>query len=66
MLVTINGEKHHLPHKMRLNELLDSFEIESTKVAIEKNLSIIHAHLFATEWVEEGDQIEIVHFMGGG
>jgi thiamine biosynthesis protein ThiS len=66
MRVTINGETHHLEPGVSLGRLLEQFQLDSDKVAIEHNLHIIPAASCHNVWVNEGDRIEIVHFMGGG
>ena len=66
MQVTINGEAHSLPKTMPLSNLLTLFELDPVKVAIEHNLEIIHMVQFDQVWVNDGDNIEIIHFIGGG
>ena len=36
------------------------------KLAIERNLEIVPKSKFAMTIIEEGDKLEIVHFIGGG
>ena len=66
MLVTINGEAFTLEEGLSLTRLLAQFEISAEKVAIERNLTIVHAQEFEKTILADGDRIEIVHFMGGG
>ena len=36
------------------------------KVAVERNLEIVPKSAFAATALEDGDRLEIVHFIGGG
>jgi thiazole synthase len=35
-------------------------------VAVERNLEIVPKSAFGTTEIQEGDRLEIVHFIGGG
>lgn len=64
--VTINGEEESLAKGLSLADLLLTLNIKKGKVAIERNLEIVPRSLYAQTMVEEGDRLEIVHFIGGG
>lgn len=64
--VTINGEEQQLAEALSLADLLLTLNITKGKVAIERNLEIVPRSLYASTMVEEGDRLEIVHFIGGG
>lgn len=64
--VTINGEEQQLAKALSLADLLLTLNITKGKVAIERNLEIVPRSLYAQTMVEEGDRLEIVHFIGGG
>jgi thiamine biosynthesis protein ThiS len=64
--VTINGDTHSLEAAMPLLELLSKFDIEHDKVAIEHNREIVPKSTFVDVTVDDGDTLEIVHFIGGG
>jgi thiamine biosynthesis protein ThiS len=40
--------------------------LDARKVAVERNLAIVPRSTFDDVMVEEGDRLEIVHFVGGG
>jgi thiamine biosynthesis protein ThiS len=46
--------------------LLARLDIDSRRVAVERNLVVLKRALFETTEVSDGDQIEIVNFVGGG
>lgn len=66
MKVKINGEGQEIPDGLTVRAMLDHLGMNSTRVAIERNLQI----LLRTEWngtqVQADDSFEIVHFVGGG
>lgn len=64
--VTINGDKHSLEQALPLLDLLAKFDIEDDKVAVEHNREIVPKTTFAGVMVDDGDNLEIVHFIGGG
>jgi thiamine biosynthesis protein ThiS len=66
MRLTINGEARELPPVSTLSELIAALELDTRKVAIERNLEIVPRSLHAATPVADGDRIEIVHFIGGG
>ena len=66
MRLTINGETRELPPVGTLAELIATLELDTRKVAVERNLEIVPRSLHAATPVADGDRIEIVHFIGGG
>jgi sulfur carrier protein len=66
VVITLNGEPHHLPRSLTVNELLAHLQIDPRRVAVELNLVVLKRATFETAVVGEGDQVEIVNFVGGG
>jgi thiamine biosynthesis protein ThiS len=66
MKLTINGETRELPPVGTLAELISALELDTRKVAVERNLEIVPRSLHGQTPVADGDRIEIVHFIGGG
>jgi len=64
--ITLNGEPHELEAPMTVEALLASLGIDSRRVAVERNLTVVRRAHYATEMIGEGDEIEIVNFVGGG
>lgn len=46
--------------------LIESFGFDPRKVAIERNLEIVPRSVYAQTQLQDGDRLEIVHFVGGG
>jgi len=64
--ITLNGEPHELEAPMTVEALLASLGIDSRRVAVERNLTVVRRARYASEMIGEGDEIEIVNFVGGG
>lgn len=64
--ITINGDPHQLEGGLTLIELLQSLQLDPTKVAIERNLEIVPKTTYQNVTLSNGDRLEIVHFIGGG
>lgn len=66
MQITLNGESKTLDSQISISGLLSGLGIDPKKVAVERNLEIVPKSEFNAIQVEEGDRLEIVHFIGGG
>jgi DNA topoisomerase-1 len=64
--IELNGQKKEVESGLTLSELLESLSIAKEKVVIELNFEIIPKNLWETAALKKGDQVEIVHFVGGG
>lgn len=66
MRVVINGEGRDIPNNLSIEELLRHLELRMERVAVERNREIIKRERWGAVQLEEGDRLEIVHFVGGG
>jgi len=64
--ITLNGEPYQIDQPMTVVALLERLEIDARRVAVEHNLTIVKRQRFPDVIVDEGDQVEIVNFVGGG
>jgi sulfur carrier protein len=64
--ITLNGDAHELAGPLTVTELLAHLDIDARRVAVEHNLVVLKRDAFAATVVREGDEIEIVNFVGGG
>ena len=55
-----------LAKPMSLTALLVKLEIDPRRVAVEHNLTVVKRGAYDATEVHDGDQIEIVNFVGGG
>jgi thiamine biosynthesis protein ThiS len=64
--ITLNGDPVDLAGPVTVSELLAQFDIDSRRVAVEHNLVVLKRTAFDTTRVSDGDEVEIVNFVGGG
>lgn len=64
--VTVNGEPREIPGPATVADLLAQLGLDMRKVAVERNLEIVPRSTYAATALGTGDQLEIVHFIGGG
>ena len=66
MKLTINGDAREVPEVATLTELLATLGLDPRTVVVERNRVIVRRPDLGSAPVADGDQIEIVHFVGGG
>ncbi|WND02287.1 sulfur carrier protein ThiS [Temperatibacter marinus] len=66
MNITLNGDPKEVEGPQSLNDLLLSLSLDPKKVAVERNREIVPKSTFGQVDLQDGDQLEIVHFIGGG
>ena len=64
--VVLNGEPRSVPLGYSFAQLLESLDLKPGTVVVERNRRILERDALGAVDVEEGDTIEIVHFVGGG
>ena len=64
--VTVNGMHKRVREGMTLAELALDMGLEPTRVAVERNLEVVPRSTLGEVRVEDGDDLEIVTFVGGG
>jgi thiamine biosynthesis protein ThiS len=64
--IVLNGESFDLPGPLTVSDLLTRLDIDARRVAVEHNLTVLKRAAFPTTEVRDGDQVEIVNFVGGG
>jgi thiazole synthase len=64
--IRINGAHRRVRQGISVAELALELGLEPTKVAVERNLEIVPRSTLADVTVEDGDDFEIVTFVGGG
>ena len=55
-----------MPGPMTIAEMLNELGLDPLRVAVERNLEIVPRSTLGDVRVEDGDDFEIVHFVGGG
>jgi thiamine biosynthesis protein ThiS len=64
--VTVNGETREIEAGTTLGGLLAFLGLHPRLVVVEHNREILDAGVLDTTEIAEGDNVELVHFVGGG
>ena len=66
MHITLNGESRTLTSTTSLKQLVSELGLDNKRLAIEVNQEIVPRSEYAKHLLQEADQVEIVHAIGGG
>jgi thiamine biosynthesis protein ThiS len=64
--IRLNGEPYDLDAPMSVSALLASLDIDARRVAVEHNFVVVQRARYDDTIVNDGDDVEIVNFVGGG
>jgi thiamine biosynthesis protein ThiS len=64
--IRVNGEHRRVFSGISIAEMVNELGLDPLRVAVERNLAIVPRSTLAEVHVEDGDDFEIVHFVGGG
>jgi sulfur carrier protein len=66
LTIRLNGEPYEIAGPVTISALLAALKLDPRIVAIEHNIVVVKRHQYDATVVREGDEIEIVRFVGGG
>lgn len=69
MQITLNGERFDVDEPraaLTVTGLLVQLNIDARRVAVELNLVVLKRDAFGSTMLRDGDEVEIVNFVGGG
>jgi thiamine biosynthesis protein ThiS len=64
--VRVNGDERSFPGGTSIAALLGALGVSTPRVAVERNRAIVSKAFYESTLLEEGDELEIVEFVGGG
>ena len=64
--VRINGEHRRVNEGITIAELVQEIGFDPVRVAVERNLEVVPRSTLGDVKVQDGDDFEIVRFVGGG
>ncbi|WP_277924224.1 sulfur carrier protein ThiS [Sphingomonas sp. CROZ-RG-20F-R02-07] len=64
--ITVNGDHKRVAAGLSIAALASELGLVPEKVAVERNLEVVPRSTLGEVMVEDGDDFEIVHFVGGG
>ena len=66
MTIRLNGEPLDLAGPLTVSALIERLAIDPRRVAVEHNLTVVKRAAYETTIIREGDEVEVVNFVGGG
>jgi len=66
LTIRLNGEPFQLAGPVTVTDLLTQLGIDPRRVAVEHNITVVKRGAYDTTLVREGDEVEVVNFVGGG
>jgi sulfur carrier protein len=66
MKIRVNGEEKEIVDGLNVTRLLEELQIRPGRVVVELNRNIVSREAHGSTLLNEGDALEIVHFVGGG
>ena len=66
MNILVNGKEQELDPPVSVKKLLQILDLKGERVAVEVNLKIVDRQKFDDYEIKEGDNVEVIHFVGGG
>ena len=64
--IRVNGAERSFPGGTSVRDLLSILEVSTPRVAVERNREILPKASYGSTPLEEGDELEVVEFVGGG
>ena len=66
MQIRLNGDLQQIPEPLAVSALLKRLDIDARRVAVEHNSVVLKRAQYDSTVVNDGDEVEIVNFVGGG
>ena len=66
MTIRLNGEPYAIAGPVTIGALLAALNIDPRIVAVEHNVVVVKRQHYNDTMVNDGDEVEIVRFVGGG
>ena len=66
MTIQLNGEPYDIAGPVSISALLAALNIDPRIVAVEHNVAVVKRQYYDDTMIKDGDEIEIVRFVGGG
>lgn len=66
MQIIVNGEPRALPDGATVADLIADLALGPRRIAVEVNVQVVPRATYGAAVLRDGDQVEIIHFVGGG
>lgn len=66
MTILLNGDSFETDGPLSVSSLLAGLDVDPRRVAVEHNRLVVKKAAYGVTVVREGDEVEVVNFVGGG
>ncbi len=66
MKIVFNGKAKEIQTSITIQEFLDQLQLDCQQLVVEHNRNIITRQRLAETPLNDGDTLEVIHFVGGG
>lgn len=66
MVIRINGKDSEVAADLSVSRLLEDLGLRPGRVVVELNARVLSRDAHGATRLKQGDEVEIVHFVGGG
>jgi len=64
--IKLNGKAYAVEQRMDILSLLEALKVSPGSVVVERNRKILHRNMFDRVVLKDGDELELIRFVGGG
>jgi len=64
--IQLNGDPYVIEGDARLTVLIERLKMKPTRIAVELNREVVPKAKYAKVTLREGDELELINFVGGG
>lgn len=64
--IKLNGKPHAVEHHMDILSLMETLKVPPASVVVERNRNILPREMFDRVILKDGDELELIRFVGGG
>jgi len=64
--IQLNGEAYSIEAGLHLETLLERLALRPARIAVELNQQVVRKADYPNTVLRQGDQVEIINFVGGG
>jgi sulfur carrier protein len=66
MQIQVNGSPAEVAEPCTLSTLIETLGLTGRRLAVEVNQELVPRSRLAEQWLAPGDEVEIIHAVGGG
>ena len=66
LTIRLNGDLREVEEGLTVATLLEQLEVRAQRVVVEHNMHILRAGDFEAARLADGDEVEVLQFVGGG